>query len=82
MLVGFGCIGQGVLALLLRPIEMRPDQVLGVTPSAASAAAARAQGVACLQARLAPDNSRDVLAARLASGDFVLNVSVDVSTSR
>ena len=28
VMVGFGCIGQGVLPLLLRHIDMRPEQLL------------------------------------------------------
>jgi homospermidine synthase len=80
VLVGFGCIGQGVLPLLLRHIEMRPDQVLVITPSEAGTALCREYGVPCLLAGLTPQNYREVLAARLGQGDFLLNLAVDVSS--
>ena len=33
VMLGYGSIGQGVLPLLLRHIEMRPEQILIVKPS-------------------------------------------------
>ena len=48
VLVGFGCIGQGVLPLLLRHISMQPDQMLVISPSEAGMAVARQLGVPCL----------------------------------
>jgi homospermidine synthase len=80
LIVGFGCIGQGVLPLLLRHIEMRADQVLVITPREASTSVARQSGAACLLVALTRENYREVLAPRLAPGDFLLNLSVDVSS--
>jgi len=81
VMLGFGCIGQGTLPLLLRHIEMRPDQILVIAPDEMALALARKHGAQTLAVRLEPSNLRDVLAPRLEPGDFLLNVSVDVSST-
>jgi homospermidine synthase len=81
VMVGFGCIGQGVLPLLLRHLAMRPDQMLVITPSEASTGLASRQGVHCLHTSLTPANYREVLEPRLSEGDFLLNLAVDVSST-
>ncbi|HMM85968.1 saccharopine dehydrogenase C-terminal domain-containing protein [Azohydromonas sp.] len=81
VMVGFGSIGQGVLPLLLRHIEMSPRQLLIVTPGDDGGAIARAHGVAMLDCALTPDNFRALLEPRLGPGDFLLNLSVDVSST-
>lgn len=80
VMLGFGSIGQGVLPLLLRHIEMRPEQILIVKPSPSGLESADAQGVPHLLVTLDKDNHRQVLAPRIGRGDFVLNLSVDVSS--
>ncbi len=81
VMVGFGCIGQAALPLLLRHIEMRPEQVLVVEPDGSAAALARAQGVTFVQQGLDPGNYRRFLEPRLGPGDFLLNLAVDVSST-
>lgn len=81
VMLGFGSIGQGVLPLLLRHIEMRPDQILIVKPSAKELESADALGVPHLLVTLDKDNYRQVLETRLGRGDFLLNLSVDVSST-
>ncbi|HJV59762.1 MAG TPA: saccharopine dehydrogenase C-terminal domain-containing protein [Albitalea sp.] len=81
VMLGFGCIGQGALPLLLRHIEMQPAQVLVIAPNDTALQAARAQGAQTLAARLTPSNHRELLGPRLARGDFLLNLSVDVSST-
>lgn len=79
-MVGFGSIGQGVLALLVRHLDMPPQRILIVSPGDDGAQIAREYGVERLDCALTPDNYRDVLSSRLGAGDFLLNLSVDVST--
>lgn len=79
-MIGFGCIGQGVLPLLLRHIAMPPQQMLIISPADTDMAIAGGYGVPCLRSALTPDNFRSVLEPRLAPGDFLLNLSVDVSS--
>src|SRR5512143_1002087 len=81
VIVGFGCIGQATLPLLLRHIEMQPEQVLVVEPDAAAIAPARAQGATCLQQRIDADNYRRTLEPLLRAGDFLLNLAVDVNSA-
>jgi len=81
VMLGFGCIGQATLPLLMRHIDMQPAQILVVAPGDAAAALARAQGSACLQQRLDADNYRRYLEPLLGAGDFLLNLAVDVSST-
>src|SRR5436305_11398647 len=79
-IIGFGSIGQGVLPLLLRHIEMRPDQITIVTAELRGQEVATEYGVRFVETALTRENYRAVLENRLGPGDFLLNVSVDVSS--
>ncbi len=81
VMLGFGCIGQGALPLLLRHIAMRPEQLLVVKPHDSGLAVAREYGVRSLVTPLDADNVRQVLTPLLGPGDFLLNLSVDVSSA-
>ncbi len=80
VIVGFGSIGQGVLPLLLRHIEIRPDQITIITAEPRGNQVAAEYGVRFVETALTRDNYRTVLEPRLGRGDFLLNVSVDVSS--
>lgn len=81
VIVGFGSIGQGVLPLILRHIAgLTPARITIVTADAAGHALAAACGVRMLVQPLTPDNHRAVLDPLLGPGDFLLNVSVEVSS--
>lgn len=81
VMVGFGCIGQGVLPLLLWHLEIRPEQILVIGPAHTDMSIARKYGVPCLCAVLTRDNFHPLLAPHLGAGDFLLNLSVDVSST-
>jgi homospermidine synthase len=78
--VGFGSIGQGVLPLILRHIGTSADRITIVTAEAKGRAEAEHFGVKFVQAALTPDNYRRILEPLLTAGDFLLNLSVDVSS--
>jgi homospermidine synthase len=80
VIVGFGSIGQGVLPLLLRHIAIRPDQITIVTAEPRGHEVAGEYGVRFVETALTRENYRAVLEGRLGEGDFLLNVSVDVSS--
>ncbi|HEV8677729.1 MAG TPA: saccharopine dehydrogenase C-terminal domain-containing protein [Stellaceae bacterium] len=80
VIVGFGSIGQGVLPLLLRHIDLRPDQIVIVTAELRGEEVAEEYGVRFVETALTQDNYRAVLDGWLGHGDFLLNVSVDVSS--
>jgi homospermidine synthase len=80
VIVGFGSIGQGVLPLLLRHIDMRPEQITIITAEPRGDAEAAEYGVRFIEEALTRENYRSILEPRLGPGDFLLNVSVDVSS--
>src|SRR5262249_25552682 len=80
VIVGFGSIGQAVLPLLLRHIGMRREQFVIVTAEPRGAEVAAEYGVRFVEHALTRDNYRSVLDQWLGRGDFLLNVSVDVSS--
>src|ERR1700683_5590185 len=78
--VGFGSIGQGVLPLILRHIGTSPDRISIVTAEDAGRAQALEAGVKFIKTALTRDNYRQILTPLLDAGDFLLNLSVDVSS--
>ena len=78
--VGFGSIGQGVLPLILRHIGISADRITIVTAEEAGRGEAARYGVKFVNAPLSEDNYRRVLEPLLGQGDFLLNLSVDVSS--
>ena len=78
--VGFGSIGQGVLPLILRHIGTSAERITIVTAEDLGRAEADQFGVAFVKTALTPENYRRVLEPLLGPGDFLLNLSVDVSS--
>ena len=80
LIIGFGSIGQGVLPLILRHIGISPDRVTIVTAEDRGIDEAAKYGVKFIKERLTRENYRRVLNPLLGRGDFLLNVSVEVSS--
>jgi homospermidine synthase len=80
VMLGCGSIGQGVLPLILRHIDMPPKRIHILTADARGSDVAAACGVAVTVAPVTRDNYRDLLLPLLGPGDFLLNLSVDVSS--
>jgi homospermidine synthase len=80
VIIGFGSIGQGVLPLLLRHIDIDPNQVTIITAEERGHDVAAEYGVSFIQTPLTRSNYRTLLEPALGRGDFLLNVSVDVSS--
>lgn len=80
LLVGFGAIGRGVLPLLLRHVAMRPQQITVIRANARDDAVARAYGVSQEVIPLTRDNFAAVLDRHVGRGDFLLNLSINVSS--
>ena len=78
--VGFGSIGQGILPLILRHIGISSDRITIVTAEDAGRSEAEQFAVKFVKAALTPDNFRKILEPLLGAGDFLLNLSVDVSS--
>jgi homospermidine synthase len=80
VMVGFGSIGQGVLPLILRHIGTSADRITIVTAEDKGNTEAAEFGVKFVKTTLTRENYRKVLEPLLGAGDFLLNLSVDVSS--
>ncbi|MFZ9060870.1 MAG: homospermidine synthase [Steroidobacteraceae bacterium] len=81
LFIGFGSIGQGVLPLILRHIGgLTPDRITVVTADDAGREEAEAFGVRFVNHPLTRENYRHVLDPLVGRGDFLLNLSVEVSS--
>src|ERR1700689_5791526 len=80
VLVGFGSIGQGVLPLILRHLGLSAERVSIVSADDVGHEEGARFGVKFIKQRLTRENFRRILDPVLGRGDFLLNVSVDVSS--
>ena len=80
IMVGFGSIGQGVLPLILRHVGIKPDQITIVTADDAGARVAQEYGIRFVRHALTREYFKNVLDPLVGRGDFLLNLSVDVSS--
>jgi homospermidine synthase len=80
VMVGFGSIGQGVLPLIFRHLAIKPDQVTIVTKDDAGEKVAAEYGARFVRQSLTRENFKKVLDPLVGRGDFLLNLSVDVSS--
>jgi homospermidine synthase len=78
--VGFGSVGQGSLPLLLRHIDMPHDRICIITGDERGRAEAAHYGIKFQVTPLTRENYRAVLEPLIGRGDFLLNLSVDVSS--
>ncbi|HTP95779.1 MAG TPA: saccharopine dehydrogenase C-terminal domain-containing protein [Burkholderiales bacterium] len=78
--VGFGSVGQGVMPLLLKHLRVTPADIMIVTADERGLEEAQRYGVKFVVNPLTRGNYRAVLEPVLKTGDFLLNVSVDVSS--
>ena len=81
VVLGFGSIGQGVLPLILRHIDLPVDRISIVSGDERGRDIATAYGVSFTVQPLTRKNFRDVLTPLIQDGDFLLNLSVDVSSA-
>ena len=80
VLVGFGSIGQGVLPLILRHLGLSAERITIVSADDVGHEEAARFGVKFVKQRLTRENFRRTLDPLVGRGDFLLNVSVDVSS--
>jgi homospermidine synthase len=78
--IGFGSIGQGTLPLVLRHIGIPKERITVITGDDRGRKIAESYGVKFVVLPLTRDNFRRELDQYIGRGDFVLNVSVDVSS--
>src|SRR5271165_230147 len=80
VMLGFGSIGQGVLPLILRHIDIPRESIRIVSGDTRGQDVAADYGISFAVSPVTRDNYRDLLAPLVGSGDFLLNLSVDVSS--
>lgn len=80
VMIGFGSIGQAMLPLLFRHIGLKAGQFTIISRSDDKSGIAREFGVEFIAQPLKQGNYEAILEPHLQEGDFLLNLSVDVSS--
>lgn len=80
LMLGFGSIGQAMLPLLFRHIEIRPEQVKIMARHEDKYGIAKEYGVEFIAQALTEENFESILDQQIKEGDFLLNLSVDVAS--
>jgi homospermidine synthase len=80
VIVGFGSIGQGVLPLILKHIDIDPKRITIITAEERGHDVAREFGIKFVNHAVTRENIHTLLDPEIGGGDFLLNVSVDVSS--
>ncbi|MCO6427942.1 homospermidine synthase [Nitrosomonas communis] len=78
--IGFGSVGQGFLPLLLRHVDISPAQIKIIAADDGGRIEAESQNISYTVNPLTPLNYHQILDPLLEPGDFLLNVSVNVSS--
>ena len=81
VMLGCGSIGQATLPLILRHLDVTPERIAIVTADGRGREEAAEYGIAFHETPLTQDNHRQVLEPLVGVGDFILNLSVDVSST-
>ena len=82
VMIGFGSIGQGVLPLIFRHIDIKPEQITVISAEdRGGLKELKKFGVTFIKKRLTRENFRSTLERRLAKGDFLVNLSVEVAST-
>src|SRR5260370_24603446 len=82
VMIGFGSIGQGVLPLIFRHIDIKPEQITIIAADdRGGLQETKRFGVTFIRKRLTRENFRQVLDKRLGKGDFLVNLSVEVAST-
>jgi homospermidine synthase len=82
VVIGLGSITQGVLPLILRHIGIKPSQIVIIAAEdRGGIPEVERYGIEFIRKRLTRANYRQTLAPRLAKGDMLVNLSVEVSST-
>jgi len=81
LMVGCGSIGQAILPLIFKHLDIEPSQLSIIEADNRGAKVAKKYGVKHSVCELTRDNYKKEIGARLGKGDFLLNLSVDTSSA-
>lgn len=80
LIVGFGSIGQGLLPLILRHIDITPQKICIITADDRGREEAGKLGIRFIEMPLTRKNYQSELTPLVGKDDFLVNLSVDVSS--
>ncbi len=80
VIIGFGSIGQGVMPLLMKHLSIKASHITVITAESRGDDVADRYGVEFIEKALDQGNYKKVLKPMLGKGDFLLNLSVEVSS--
>ena len=80
VILGCGTIGQGIIPMLLKHTDITPDRMTIVAAHDVGRDIAERFGIEFILETLTEENYKTVLRKHLSSQDFLLNLSVDVSS--
>ncbi len=81
LIIGLGSIGQGTLPLILKHFDTKPDNITIVTADPRGENVAHKYGIHFIIDPLTQDNYEKIVLSHVGRGDFLLNLSVDVSSA-
>jgi len=81
LILGCGFIGQGLLPLIFRHIDINPEQISIITADERGKDVADYYKVSFYIDPVNPENYKDILCRKLKKGDFFLNLSSDVESN-
>lgn len=81
LIIGGGFIGQGVLPLILKHIDIKPEQISIITADERGKETAAYYGIPFSINPISKENYREVLDSLLSPGDFLLNLSSDIEST-
>ncbi len=81
LIIGFGSVGQAILPVLLERFGLTPERVTIVTGDERGKEEAQKYGIQFIINPLKRDNYEGIVLGHVGRGDFLLNVSVDVSST-
>ena len=81
LIVGYGSIGKAILPVLIKELELAPQQVKIITfDDNADTELTRSLNIVIINEEVTPKNYREIVGSRISKGDILINVSVDISS--
>lgn len=80
VIIGFGSIGQGTLPLILRHFDISRSEIMIISADERGQSVAEQHGISFINKALTIENYQTVLGPILNENDFLLNLSVNVSS--
>ncbi|KTD11933.1 homospermidine synthase [Legionella gratiana] len=81
ILLGFGCIGQALLPLLVNRLNILPSQILIITDDDSSISLANKFAINFFIQKITKQNYKEIIGNQLALDDLVIDVSMGISSA-